>query len=421
MVFACLAGCGRIGFDGPPVDSTTKDAATIDAGPAVYTPFTDPTAWTTFDAASLVAGAGGFVGAVFDGHYLYLVPSYNGTLNGLVMRLDTQGSFTDLASWSTFDTTTIAPTLRGFNGGVFDGRYVYFVPHENLAGFDGVITRYDTQRPFASPAAWELFDTRTIDPGAGGFYGARFDGRYIYLLPYVGSVLARYDTQGTFTTSSGWTKYDLTAVTASVPAFVGGTFDGRYLYLVPFVEASPSGKVLRYDTQASLTAAASWTTFDTTTKTANAKGFCGGAFDGRYLYLVPYLSAGGTPGGIVTRYDTQAAFTAGASWSTFDATSLASNAKGFFGATFDGRYVYLAPDVYGTAVRYDTTAPFTTAAAWSVFESTSVDPKAQGFYGAAFDGGAVYFIPHTGGTVARFAAKTPPSMPQLPGFDGSFL
>ncbi len=42
-------------------------------------------------------------------------------------------------------------------------------------------------------------------------------------------------------------------------------------------------------------------------------------------------------------------------------------------------------------------------------------------YGAVFDGEFVYFVPGANGTVARFDAKTPPSLPKLPGWSGSFL
>ena len=73
---------------------------------------------------------------------------------------------------------------------------------------------------------------------------------------------------------------------------------------------------------------------------AGAVGFAGTAFDGRYVYLVPY---NGAKSGLVTRYDTTALFAEKGSWSTFDLTIMNSEAKGFYGAAFDGQYVYLAP------------------------------------------------------------------------------
>ena len=44
-----------------------------------------------------------------------------------------------------------------------------------------------------------------------------------------------------------------------------------------------------------------------------------------------------------------------------------------------------------------------------------------GFMGAAFDGRYVYLAPYFTSVVVRFDAKTPPSIPQLPGWTGSFL
>jgi hypothetical protein len=425
-VLLVLCACGRIDFDarsdaGAPGDANGDGQATGDAGPTVYGDFTDVAAWSAFDITTVTAGAGGYVGAAFDGRYTYYVPSYYGGLHGIVARHDTQGSFTDAASWATFDTTTIATTARGFNGGVFDGRYVYFVPHENLSGFNGVITRYDTQQAFTQAAAWETFDTATVNARNRGFYGARFDGRYLYLVPYQDTVIARYDTQAAFASGSSWTTFDLSTVSASVGASVGAAFDGRYLYLVPTLTSVPSGLVLRFDTQGTMTSVASWSTFDTKTLAPAAAGYAGAGFDGRYLYLTPLLSTTGG-GYIAARYDTQAAFATAASWEIFDTRTVNTAANGLMGATFDGRFIYFAPYVGVAAVRFDTTAgAFNSAAAWSSLDLRTVNAAAIQFYGATFDGSAVYFVPHGGSTAVRFSAKTPPSMPQVSGFGGSFL
>ena len=59
---------------------------------------------------------------------------------------------------------------------------------------------------------------------------------------------------------------------------------------------------------------------------------------------------------------------------------------------------------------YDTTQPFcpgALGAAYTTFDPTSLEggTEASGFEGAAFDGRYVYFIPHAGHVVARFEAK----------------
>src|SRR5262249_38579939 len=159
-------------------------------------------------------------------------------------------------------------------------------------------------------------------------------------------------------------------------------FDGRFLYLAPYDSPLPHGNVARYDTQASFTAAASWSTFDTSAGVnTNAKGFRGTAFDGRFVYFVPWNNA--APDGVVARYDTQAAFGTATSWSTFDTSTVDPSATGFAGAAFDGRYVYLVPAndglPDGVVARYDAQAGFTDAASWSTFDVTTVDKNAKGF------------------------------------------
>src|SRR6185503_18409156 len=77
----------------------------------------------SFDTAAL--GAGGFVGAVFDGRYLY----YCSYACDLIVCFDTSGEFTDPASWQSYrGDHTKGLRTNGFDGGFFDGRFVYFVP-----------------------------------------------------------------------------------------------------------------------------------------------------------------------------------------------------------------------------------------------------------------------------------------------------
>src|SRR5262245_13026406 len=75
--------------------------------------------------------------------------------------------------------------------------------------------------------------------------------------------------------------------------------------------AGPGGAVYHDMTSAPL-----WSTFDTTDAYKAAHDFAGGAFDGRYLYLVPSSS------GVVARYDTTLAFTEEIAWSVHDTADL---------------------------------------------------------------------------------------------------
>ena len=179
-------------------------------------------------------------------------------------------------------------------------------------------------------------------------------------------------------------------------------FDGRYVYLVP----NSAATVARFDTQSTLDAG--WSTYDLTP--LGAASMWGGAFDGRYVYFVP------SPGGTAARYNPAGALNAAASWATFDmATSIDSRAKGFRSAAFDGRYVYFVPYVSTVVVRYDTLAPsFSQLGAWSSFDMAPVDLPITGFEGAVFDGRYVYFVPNDNGVVARFDALPPPATPLPP-------
>ena len=120
-------------------------------------------------------------------------------------------------------------------------------------------------------------------------------------------------------------------------------------------------------TQAAFGLPGSWTTFDVSTVNAGAKGFFSAAFDGRYVYLVPYNN--GAYHGIVTRYDTQAAFGTSGSWTTFDVSTVNAGAKGFNGAAFDGRYVYLVPNYngadHGIVTRFDAKSPPSLPSGWN--------------------------------------------------------
>jgi hypothetical protein len=392
------------------------DGPDPDGGGTVYHPLGTSALWSTFDLAAVNVDANNFQGGAFDGRYVYFVPQKN-----VAARYDTQGPFATAGSWSAFDLAGVNAGAKGFVGGAFDGRYIYYVPSNNGAP-SGLVTRYDTQAPFALAASWTTFNTTTVNAAAKGFSGAAFDGRYLYLVPATNGLVTRYDTQAAFGTGASWSTFDATTVTAGAKGFFGAAYDGHYVYFVPGFNTVVHGVVTRYDAQAAFTTGASWSTFDVSTVDPGAKGFIGAGFDGRYVYLVP--NQNGAADGIVARYDNTAVFGAAASWSTFDVTTLNASAKGFFGAAFDGRNVFLIPSFNGTAfhgmiTRFEGQGPFTASTSWSSFDVATVNALAKGFGGSVFDGRYVYLVPGAGSTVARFDARTPPSLPVRSG--ASFL
>ena len=79
---------------------------------------------------------------------------------------------------------------KEFFGGVFDGRYVYFVPYDNGSSYHGNVLRFDTSLPFTNPDSWSAYDaenTNSLD--TKGFYGGVFDGRYVYFVPNYNGLL----------------------------------------------------------------------------------------------------------------------------------------------------------------------------------------------------------------------------------------
>ncbi len=112
---------------------------------------------------------------------------------------DTTAALPSSASWSTFDGKALSTDL--YVGGGFDGRFVYFAPG-GLGGSNSVVLRHDTSSAagFSDGKSWTAFDLKSVSLGAKSYAGAVFDGRYLYLVPNVGSspphgVVARFDAR----------------------------------------------------------------------------------------------------------------------------------------------------------------------------------------------------------------------------------
>ena len=69
-----------------------------------------------------------FVNATFDGRFVYYVPRNSRQF----VRFDTKKSFNDPTSWSLMNLVKVTDeVLHAFNGAVFDGKFVNFVPHHS--------------------------------------------------------------------------------------------------------------------------------------------------------------------------------------------------------------------------------------------------------------------------------------------------
>ena len=306
--------------------------------------FTNSNAWSTFDFGTYGIGENpeGYRGAVFDGKYLYFVPYQNGIgRHGEVLRYDTTSNFESSNAWNTFNpgASGLGSNFNGYQGGIFDGRYVYFVPY-HTGGTQGEVLRYDTTSNFESLISWSTFNAST---GIGWFAsGTCMIGELCQL--------HRVESYGVGNDPVG---------------FEGAVFDGRYVYFVPHIrEGGQHGEVLRYDTTDNFLSGNAWSAFDASANGVgnDPVGFVMGVFDGRYIYFVPYLNEKEQHHGEVLRYDTTSNFESPESWSAFDAgeNGVGNDPVGYRGATFDGRYVYFVPwkdstgSYHGEVLRYDT-------------------------------------------------------------------
>ncbi len=435
VAFACGGGdnpppLGGTNDGGADDRSTSKDGQqTQSDGKAPVTTYNNPTdnsKWSFFDVGTLYPtadgapfdGPSGFLGAIFDGKFIYYVPTGNKTFSTAtsmaydVVRFDISKPFDVASSFTKSDISYLGADVA-FVGGAFDGRFVDFAPFQGSP-----FLRYDTSGPFQDASAgWQAPATSAVPS-----FGAAFGGGGVYYAPLASDSFQRMDTH-----DGGIQAFSLAGVDGGASVYEGANFDGKYVYFAPTgttAADSGAGGVVRVDTTKDFTSAVSWDLFDTHQVDANSGNFAGAVFDGRYIYFVPTTTNAGVPvAARFVRFDTQGNFADPAAWTAFAPSASGSN--GYHTAAFDGRFVYFLPFVEtGTSLllRYDTSsgvAAFTSSAAWQTFALDSFNPGATGFEGMGFDGEYMYFVPRYGHVAARFDAKTPASSP--PGFTGSFL
>ena len=367
--------------------------------------FSDLGNWQIFDAtnASGQNDVRGFVGAAFDGRYVYCSPWWKGpTQSGKVLRYDTKVPYGESSGWTVYNAENEDgfQNLRGLEGNIFDGRYVYFVPLHHDGEYFAHVLRYDTHGDFSHPDSWEVFDAGQIDPSGimKGFVGSVFDGVNIYFVPNPfapHSRVLKYNTTKSFNDPAAWTYFDLWNIPTYMAnnGFFGGIFDGRYVYFVPF---NGQGTVVRLDTSRDFLSEDSWSTIDFNYILGGLVHgtYAGAAFDGKYIYFSPLT------GGSVVRFDTSEDFFDPSSWQVTKILNLDGtyDVQGGVGPTYDGRYVYFPPMAAaegrsGKFVAYDTHKDFSDLSSWRHIDLSGNDSNLKGFEGAVYDGQYVYFLP----------------------------
>lgn len=311
--------------------------------------FTDSSAWSSFDMKTIDPNAAGYGGAVFANGAVYFVPSQGASAaNSLVMRYDTSQTFTNASAWAKLDLQSIMPGAKGYFGGVFDGQYLVLIPYFDGMSANGLVARYDTTRIFTQMASWAITDFKTLNPSASGFVGGVFDGSLVYMVPSGNNTAVRFKPSAPnplLVTS----LFDTTMIDPRARVYAGAAIlDGR-VYYTPATDSL----ILREDVTKPFDMRPSWEVFDYAGATA-ARGYAGAAIDGRYVYFAPYRRPSSGPRhGILLRYDSTQDFAQTISWQTFDTTTLSPPASAFEGAIFDGKYMYFAPHLDGVVARFD--------------------------------------------------------------------
>jgi hypothetical protein len=242
--------------------------------------FADAGAWSYYDVGSTAQGAGGFFGVIRGDQALYFAPA----LGVFFYEVPLKGA---LDAGVVFDAGVYNGSQVGnqFVGGVASGGYVYFTLYSSNLQSTGVIIRRKEGVPIDAPNAYEAFDyaAATSDPALKGFQGAVTDGRYVYFVPY-GSNILRYDTTKAFNSTSSYRVFQLGAVPGigGVKSnFAGGAFDGRYVYFSPRQGTS----VIRVDSLGDFEDPASWSAYDVKSTVSSLDALGGAVFDGEYIYF----------------------------------------------------------------------------------------------------------------------------------------
>jgi hypothetical protein len=347
-----------------------------------------------------------------DGRYIY----YADSGEGFHLRYDNHKRWTDTTAWEKMNSSSAAgqpfTLTQHYKGGSFDGRYVYFAPYGVTA--TAPFVRYDTTQDFTNSSSWSQMSMsvalKGTIPSDKAYQNSLFDGRYIYYFPYLARTFVRYDTTSVFTHSSSWSLMGISALHNTDPSASRGTmkacFDGQYIYVAPYL----SDTLWRYNTTSTFSNTASWEHIGLSAivgaTNTSALQIGGMGFDGRYIYFAPTKLA------TFLRYDITQSFTSSSSFQKFSRADFfgATTSKECTSPIFDGQYMYFTTeDDTNTFVRYDTTKLFTTSSSWdtanlsTALGFTTLDATAY-FDGVTYDGKYIYYAPNSTNTLVRLLA-----------------
>ena len=329
-------------------------------------PFDNPNSWDVHNVYS-EKGLRGYQGALYHNKYVYFVPYFieESFFGSKILRYNTEADFHDSSAWEWVG------YFDAYEDGVVEKNFVYFSPHlDRKNNVYAIPLRYDTTKEFFSPTGWERFDTKIH----GSYIGAASDGEKIYYGPYLQknesgipitneSTLLIYDTNKLFDDRNSWEYRSI-----SYGLYGGVGFNGTHIVFAPFCNSvskentAECGKIMFLDknTQKISYSKLSYGAYNGVIETDDA------------LYLVPRVTDDNIRSDFIQIKNSIETF------------SPIIGLGGYWGGTYDGRYVYFSPYEIpnsvirnGEFLRYDTSMPFSNSDSWESISFSITDFKEQ--------------------------------------------
>ena len=286
-----------------------------------------------------------------------------------------------------FDMSGVSPYAYGFGGMCFDGKYIYFVPNNNISVTDGLFIRYDINKQFNNNTSYETFDLTTLNANCKGFGGCCIAYPYIYLfstfiaesVPVVYDTnIVRYDMRLPFNNSSSYLVFDMVNVSTDLYQLYGGIYDGdSYIYFMANNTTLDKSYLIQYNINLGFQNPSS---YQYTEINPNNNNYPSIVFDGQFIYIIP------NSGAILFKYDTTVVFGSGGLYQ-FDLSTINNSVSNMSYGCFDGRYLYLSCGSTGYIVKYDTTKDFTESLNYSIYQLAN-----NTYESCLFDGRYIYFM-----------------------------
>ena len=112
---------------------------------------------------------------------------FSNDTHGKVLRYDTRGEFTSAASWASYNAEELyGLTISGYHGGVMMDVMYTFVPYHDGSVYHGRVLRYRSRTEFLPNQpigrSYNAELTGGAVPDKKGYVGGVFDGRYVYFV-----------------------------------------------------------------------------------------------------------------------------------------------------------------------------------------------------------------------------------------------